>query len=73
VRATTAFKHLLRLPGVTVSNVAFGQLKVVVTVRLRRRVLACPECAYTTRSRYGARPVASRWRHLDLGSGASRS
>lgn len=66
MRATTAFKHLLALPGVTVTDVDFRDRAVVVTVSLRRRSLVCPECGFTTRSRYDTRPVASRWRHLDL-------
>jgi transposase len=67
VRATTAFKRLMDLSGVTVSDVDFQPTKVVVTVRLRSRKLVCPDCEFTTRSRYDMRPVASTWRHLDLG------
>jgi transposase len=66
VRATTAFKHLLALAGITVTNVDFQDRVVVVTVALRRKALVCPECAYATRSRHDTRPVPSRWRHLDL-------
>jgi len=29
--------------------------------------LICPHCGHKTRFRYDTRPVASRWRHLDLG------
>jgi len=68
VRVTTAFKRLLRLPGVTVASVEFTNMAVIVTVALRRRRLVCPECAFSTRARYDSRPVESRWRHLDLGS-----
>lgn len=68
MRVTTAFKRLLDLPGVTVSDVSFGTDKVVVTVRLRRRHLVCPECDYSTRARYDTRPEPSTWRHLDLGA-----
>jgi transposase len=67
VRATTAFKHLLALPGITVTNVDFQPRSVLVTVALRRKSLVCPECGHTTRSCYDARPMPSRWRHLDLG------
>lgn len=67
MRVTTAFKRLLDLPAVNVAEVDFQPTKVLVTVRLRRRRLSCPACTFTTRSRYDARPVASRWRHLDLG------
>jgi transposase len=70
VRVTTAFKRLLRLPGVNVTAVEFESDRVVVTVALRRRRLVCPEsgCGFSTRARYDTRPVASRWRHLDLGA-----
>lgn len=67
MRVTTAFCRLLRLPGIWVRHVAFEERRVVVTVALRRRLLHCPECDYSTRFRYDIRPVASRWRHLDLG------
>jgi transposase len=68
VRVTTAFKRLLRLPGVTVRSVEFTNVAVIVTVALRRRRLVCPECSFSTRARYDSRPVESRWRHLDVGS-----
>ena len=67
MRVTTAFKRLLDLPGVTVSDVDFHPAKVVVTLKLRSAKLHCPKCDYTTRARYDTRPVASTWRHLDLG------
>lgn len=67
MRVTTAFKRLLDLPGVTVNEVSFEELRVVVTVKLRRRHLACPKCDFTTRSRYDTRQVPSSWRHRDLG------
>ena len=67
MRVTTVFKRLMDLPGVTVSDVVFEAARVVVTVNVRSAKLCCPECGYTTRSRYDARPVASTWRHLDLG------
>lgn len=67
MRVTTAFKRLVDLPGVTVSDVVFKPARVVVDVRLRTGSLRCPECGFSTRSRYDARPVASVWRHLDLG------
>ena len=51
VRATTAFKRLIDLRGVSVTNVSFGRAQVVVTVRLRSRRLACPLCGFTTRAR----------------------
>lgn len=67
MRVTTAFKRLMDLPGVTVSEVDFQPAKVVVTVRLRSRRLCCPECGFSTRARYDTRPALSTWRHLDLG------
>jgi transposase len=67
VRVTTAFKRLLDLRGITVTDVDFQSAAVVVTVKLRSRRLCCPECEFSTKARYDLRDVASRWRHLDLG------
>ena len=67
MRVTTAFKRLLDLPGVTVTDVDFSEVRAVVTVKLRQRRLRCPECSFTTMARYDSRPVLSSWRHLDLG------
>jgi transposase len=67
VRVTTAFKRLLRLDGVHVTDVEFLASVVRVTITLRRRRLVCGHCGYKTRFRYDTRPVASTWRHLDLG------
>jgi len=67
VRATTAFKRLMDLPGVTVTDVDFQPARVVVTVKLSSRKLHCTECGFTTKARYDTRPVFSSWRHLDLG------
>ena len=36
MRATTAFKRLLRLPGASIIDVGFGREGVIVTVGLRR-------------------------------------
>lgn len=65
----TAFNRLLDLPGVSVTDVSFGEDRVIVDVALARRRLACPEagCGFTTHARYDTRPVSSCWRHLDLG------
>lgn len=73
MRATTAFKKLMRLPGVSVSGVYFSDAKAVVatvtaTVTLNSGVLHCPCCEFSTRARYDERPAASTWRHLDLGA-----
>lgn len=67
MRVTTAFKRLMDLPGVTVTDVGFLAAKVLVTVKLRSKRLACPECRFTAKARYDTRPVFSSWRHLDLG------
>ena len=67
MRVTTAFKRLLRLDGVHVTDVEFLASVVRVTITLRRRRLVCGHCGYKTRFRYDTRPVASTWRHLDLG------
>ena len=67
MRVTTAFKRLLALDGVTVTNVCFGINTVTVTVALRRRRLVCPHCGHKTRFRYDTRRRTSSWRHLDLG------
>jgi len=67
MRVTTAFKRLLRLDGVNVTNVEFLPALVVVTVALRRSRLMCPHCRFKTSVRRDTRPVPSRWRHLDLG------
>lgn len=70
MRVTTAFSRLLRLPGVRVRQVLFGDGTVTVVVALRRRRLVCPEpgCGFSARVRYDTRPAPSRWRHLDLGT-----
>ena len=64
---TTAFKRLLRLDGVNVTEVTFGINAITVTVALARRRLVCPHCGHKMSARYDTRPVPSRWRHLDLG------
>jgi transposase len=66
VRVTTAFNQLLALPGASVREVEFAPSGVVVAVGLRRRLLACPDCGFTTPARYDTRPASSTWRHLDL-------
>lgn len=68
MRATATFSRLLRLPGIWVRDVSFEADKVVVTVALRRRRLVCPDCEFSTPARYDRRPVASTWRHLDMGA-----
>lgn len=68
MRVTTLLNKLLDLPGVRVVAVSFPQPdQVAVEVALRRRRLVCPECGYTASARRDTRPVASSWRHLDVG------
>lgn len=67
MRATTAFKRLLRLRGVNVTSVEWLAGVVMVTVVLRRRRLVCPHCRFATPVCHDRRPGLSRWRHLDLG------
>jgi transposase len=67
VRVSRAFSLLLCLPGVWVRDVRFEPGRVVVFVALRRRLLLCPDCAYSTRYRENEQSHDSWWRHLDLG------
>lgn len=67
MRVTTAFKRLLRLEDVHVTDIEFLPALVVVTVVLRRRRLVCPHCGHKTRGRHDTRPAPSSWRHLDMG------
>jgi transposase len=67
MRITSAFSRLLDLPGVWVRSVCFEPDRVVVVVALRRRLLHCPKCSYSTPSRENEQNHDSWWRHLDLG------
>jgi transposase len=67
VRVSRAFSLLLRLPGVWVRDVRFEPDRVIVLVALRRRLLICPDCAYSTPYRESEQAHDSWWRHLDLG------
>ena len=68
MRVTTAFKRLLRLPGASVVDVAFGAEGIVVTVRLRRRRRVCALCGQTGQRLEIHDRRVKRWRHLDLGA-----
>lgn len=68
MRATTALKRLLRLPGIRVSAVTFEADRVVVDVRLRRQRLVCPHCGRSTAARHNIQEHDSTWRALDLGA-----
>ena len=70
MRVTTAFKRLVRLDGVNVTDVEFQSEVVAVTVALKRRRLLCPHCSFSTSARYDTRIEPSSWRHLDLGAWA---
>jgi len=67
VRASTAFKRLLRLGAVNVTAVEWSAVTVIVTVTLRRRRLVCPHCGFATGVCHDVRAGMSRWRHVDLG------
>jgi transposase len=68
VRVTSAFKRLLRLPGASIVDVAFGAEGIVVTVRLRRRRRVCALCGQTGAQLEIHDRRHKRWRHLDLGA-----
>jgi transposase len=68
VRATTAFKRLLRLPGASILDVCFSAEGVVVSVRLRRRRRVCAGCGQTGDRLQVHDRRSKRWRHLDLGA-----
>jgi len=62
VRASTAFKRILRFPDVQVSEVVVGDEEVVIKIRLKARRPRCGTCA-TPGAVYDHRH--RRWRHLD--------
>ncbi|MBV9140169.1 MAG: ISL3 family transposase [Pseudonocardiales bacterium] len=71
MRATTLLNRFLNLPGTAVVDpgswqVESGGGEIRVCLRLTRRRLVCPHCAFRTRHRYDIREVDSSWRHLDL-------
>ncbi len=68
MRATTAFKRLLRLRGASILDVSFATEGVIVTVGLRRRRRVCAGCGQTGRRLQIHDRRVKRWRHLDLGS-----
>jgi transposase len=68
VRASTAFKRLLRLPGASIVDVCFTGDGVLVSVRLRRRRRVCAGCGQTGRHLQIHDRRVKRWRHLDLGA-----
>jgi transposase len=65
MRVTTAFNRLLGIAGASVATVRFEREGVVIGLRLRRRLLVCPDCGCLARAGYDRR--LRRWRHLDLG------
>ncbi|MGH2805009.1 MAG: ISL3 family transposase, partial [Thermoleophilaceae bacterium] len=64
MRVTTALNRFLALPGASVTDVRLTGEGVVVTVRLRRRRLACSCCGQVYRGMHDR--AFRRWRHLDL-------
>jgi transposase len=64
VRVTTALNRLLALAGTSVTGVRLTAEGVIVTVRLRRRRMACSVCGQAYRGMHDRQP--RRWRHLDL-------
>jgi transposase len=72
VRASTLLNALLDVPGVRVDAALVLDGELRVTVRARRRRLACPRCEFSTRHRYDTREVDSSWRHLDMGGRVCR-
>ncbi len=67
MRVTTAFNRMLKLPGASVIDVAFGGEGVIAMVRPRRRRKLCSGCGATRGLQVRDRRV-KRWRHLDLGA-----
>jgi transposase len=67
VRVTTLLNRLLGLPGISVTHAAWHGQQLVVDVRLRRQLLECPLCGYTTGAGYDWRVVPSWWRSMDFG------
>ncbi len=68
MRATTAFKRLLRLRGASIVDISFAAQGVIVTVKLRRRRRVCAARGQTGRRLQIHDRRVKRWRHLDLGS-----
>lgn len=66
MRDTTVLRRLLALPEIYVRGVELGAEGLIIDVRLRRRRLRCPSCAFSTRAVYDRRPERL-WRHLDHG------
>ena len=57
MRATTAFKWLLRLPGASIIDVGFGAEGVIVIVKLRRRRRICSRCGQTSAWTFAVAPA----------------
>ena len=64
MRVNTALNRLLAFPGAFVSGFRLSAEGVIVTVRLRRRRLACSGCGQVYRGMHDR--ALRRWRHLDL-------
>lgn len=64
MRAAAVLNRLLGFAGTVVDEVSFTDTAIVITVRLRSKVLVCP-CGRTSRARYDT--SRRRWRHVDFG------
>jgi transposase len=64
VRAAAVLKRLLGFAGTVVDDVSSTDTAMVVSVRLRSRMLVCP-CGRTSRARYDS--SRRRWRRVDFG------
>jgi transposase len=71
MRATTAFKRMLGLPGASVTDVSFSAEGVIVTMRLARRRRVCGCCGQTGRFLEIHDRRTKRWRHLDPDASAA--
>ncbi len=66
-RASTACTgKLLALHGASVRSVALGSDGIVVGVRRRARLHACPRCSFRCHARYDR--THCEWRHISLGN-----
>ncbi len=64
MRATAVLNRLLGFKGTVVDEVRFTGAAIVVSVRLRSRMMLCP-CGRSSRARYDR--SRRTWRHVDFG------
>jgi transposase len=68
LRVTTLFNHLLRLPGLRVTDAKFeGENHEILVLEVARtfKLLTCPDCGTRVKGRFEERPPR-RWRHLSV-------